>query len=310
MKRPTGVAAEASEAKKAKPEDTVVVLSDSEDEKKADAPPANRPAVAEASPAPPKDAAIATVPAARQAAEAGKSSSAVTAIATANANGGGGGSSSSSSSSGSGGGKMTKDQKMAIVQAMPWFQRIDTSNKMPQYTRRMMGELVRIFVETEHKDFVDFSPPVNDDLSKFHFLFKTSAAAEGSKLRQGLEQHGCPGIKCEMNVPPEFPMKPVFIRILHPKLTGGFVFNAGAICFEPLTPKGHCAAMSLPALCIALQAFFNETSGCAPLAVQKTSPDEKIPEYNYEAAAKEVKMIISAHGGGDKWSQQLKNMKS
>jgi len=181
----------------------------------------------------------------------------------------------------------------------------------PQYTRRMMGELVRLFVDTEHKDFVEFFPPIANDLSKFHFLFKTSAAEEGSQLRQSLEKHGCSGIKCEMNIPPDFPVKgPVFIRILHPKLSGGYVFSHGAICFEPLTPKGHSAAMSLPSLCIALQAFFNTSGGGGALKVERSSPDGTIREYNLADAQKEIKYIINAHSGGSAWSQQMKDMKS
>ena len=53
------------------------------------------------------------------------------------------------------------------------------------------------------------------------------------------------------------------VRVVYPKLQGGFVFGGGAICFEPLTPKGWASAMSLPALAIAIKGFFDCSSGVA-----------------------------------------------
>ena len=32
-------------------------------------------------------------------------------------------------------------------------------------------------------------------------------------------------------------MGPPFVRVVYPKLRGGYVFEHGAICFEALTPK-------------------------------------------------------------------------
>eukprot|EP00929_Paragymnodinium_shiwhaense_P041435 TRINITY_DN21514_c0_g1_i1.p1 TRINITY_DN21514_c0_g1~~TRINITY_DN21514_c0_g1_i1.p1 ORF type:complete len:314 (+),score=78.39 TRINITY_DN21514_c0_g1_i1:84-1025(+) len=203
----------------------------------------------------------------------------------------------------------TENQKRAELQAMEWFRRIDTSNKAHLFTRRMMGELVRMFVDKEHEDFIEFHPPVADDLSVFHFTLKTSAAEEGSKLRASLEKHRCHGIKCEMLVPPEFPCLPVFIRVLHPQLTGGNISPAGGVCFEPLTLQGHTPAMSLASLCVGLQAYFNQPS-FFPLTVQRTSPDDRIAEYNLEDAAREAKRMESQREKADKWMQQPQNLES
>ena len=32
-------------------------------------------------------------------------------------------------------------------------------------------------------------------------------------------------------------MSPPFVRVVYPKLRGGYIFEHGAICFEALTPK-------------------------------------------------------------------------
>lgn len=142
------------------------------------------------------------------------------------------------------------------VQELPWFGTVNTDGKPQQYVSRMMGEMKRIFCVPQG-DMV-FDPPKKPDLSLWEFVYKTEGVDKDSTLRKQLEQHKLAGVRCELSLPDNFPMGPPMIRVVHPKLTGGFVFSSGAICFEALTPKGWVTTMSLPSLTIALIAFFND----------------------------------------------------
>merc|ERR1712224_389931 len=91
------------------------------------------------------------------------------------------------------------------------------------------------------------------DLTQFEFLFPTEGIDSDSRFYKDLVKNKVEGVRCELNLPEGFPMKPPFIRVVHPRLTGGFVFGGGAVCFEPLTAQGWVSAMSLPSLAMALK---------------------------------------------------------
>lgn len=101
-------------------------------------------------------------------------------------------------------------------------------------------------------------------------------------------------------------MKPPFIRVTYPKLEGGFVFKAGAICFEPLTAQGWSLSMGLPALVIAIKGFFDNHD----LSVVSTGKDGVIKDYTLDAALRESEHIAKVHKGGSSWSVGVEKLKS
>ena len=44
-----------------------------------------------------------------------------------------------------------------------------------------------------------------------------------------------------VEIPDAYPHAPPFVRVVYPKLSGGFVTRSGAICAEALTPAGWSA---------------------------------------------------------------------
>lgn len=114
------------------------------------------------------------------------------------------------------------------------------------------------------------------------------------------------GVKFEMNIPIEFPMKPPFIRVVFPQIAGGYTWSTGAICFEALTESGWISTMSLVALANALVAFLNDKDN--PVRLVSVGDGKTIPAYNREAALREGRQINQAHQGS--WGNNRKDMKS
>eukprot|EP00392_Amoebophrya_sp_AT5.2_P000578 g579.t1 len=195
------------------------------------------------------------------------------------------------------------------------------------YVSRMTGECRRIFfpqsqsipapsssssgsseTEAHHASNILFHPPLKNDLSLWEFVYKTAAVDKDSVLRRQLEEHKLEGVRFELSVPDAFPMKPPMIRVLHPRLSGGFVFKSGAICFEPLTPTGWISTMAIPSLVEALIPMLNDRR--CPVKVTEVDAAGRIKGYTREAAEKEVEHIIKYHKGGSSWKENVADMKS
>lgn len=198
------------------------------------------------------------------------------------------------------------------VQELSWFSQVNLDGKPPTYCSRMLGECKRMFLTQEATEtnacFEFEQPPKRLDLSQFNFLYKASGMPHDCPLRKDLERCKVSGVTCELNIPETFPMAAPFIRVVYPKLKGGYIFASGAVCFEALTPQGWVTTMSLPSLAMALVAFFNCKE--RPVSVEHVGEGGVIKEYNFDAAKKEIAHIIRAHKDGSSWSQKREDMKS
>ncbi|CAD7973812.1 unnamed protein product [Amoebophrya sp. A120] len=195
---------------------------------------------------------------------------------------------------------------------LPWWGRINTDNKPQKFVSRMMGEAKKIFILKEHdpeQKMLIFDEPVLPDLSRWTFLYKTESIDKDSKLHKQLKSHNLAGVRFEINVPDEFPMMPPNLRVVHPKLSGSYVFSGGAICFEALTPKGWVITMTLASLAVAVVALLADSDLPAQVTDVGDMKTLTVPGYTREAAAREAKQIASAHRGGSSWSQSIANMK-
>jgi len=138
------------------------------------------------------------------------------------------------------------------------------------------------------------------DLSSWEVMLKSEHIGLESSLGRDLKRNNIPGVVLEMTVPHNYPMEPPFVRVKYPKLEGGYIFPHGAICFEPLTPKGWPQSMTLMHIAISLKAMFNSRQNVRVASVGDLKTG-KIDAYSREGAMKDHKKILAVHKGGDKW---------
>lgn len=198
-----------------------------------------------------------------------------------------------------------------------WFAHICTDGKEMRFAKRMMGEVRNLFSEKgraeQERDgiifvpgqFIDPDTPFKLDL--WHVWLKTEGINEDSRLFKDLKHHNLDGVVLEIQVPGEFPLKPPFVRVKYPKLSGGYIFEHGAICFEPLTPKGWPVAMQMSALMISIKGIldYNPVGVSSPGNRQTLTVDG----YTMEGAQRDYQAVVRAHDGGSKWID-LKNVRS
>ena len=137
---------------------------------------------------------------------------------------------------------------------------VNLEGKPIKFVKRTMGEAKRLLSAEGLKEAEEsgykFSLRDKENLSKWFVQLK-DLNPEG-KLVADLKKNGLdPCIDLEIILPDGFPMEPPFARVLYPQLRGGYVFERGGICFEPLTKKGWVPSMTLPALAIAIKGIFD-----------------------------------------------------
>lgn len=138
--------------------------------------------------------------------------------------------------------------------------------------------------------------PMGDGTNLYHWKITMSKFPEQSKLSLDLLKHGLSSVELDMTIPANFPHKPPFIRVVYPKLSGGFVFDHGAICFEGLTDHGWSPAMNLFHLSLCIKALLDE--GAARVQGVGNRQNKEIPEYNADAAKKDFAHIMKVHKDG------------
>jgi len=192
-----------------------------------------------------------------------------------------------------------------------WFKHRNTDCKEHKFTKRMIGELKKIYNKEgrtdQIKNGVVFRPAqrIIDkdhtfDMVKWHVWLTTDKINPESKLYEGLKSRDLKGVLMECEITEKYPITPPFVRVVHPKLSGGYVFSHGAICFEPLTPKGWPVAMTLTSLFVAIKAIFDYN----PVSVVGAGNAEtlEIPEYSYKNARQDYQTVLKAHENGATWA--------
>jgi hypothetical protein len=125
------------------------------------------------------------------------------------------------------------------------------------------------------------------------------ARRPGRELRAALEELGCPGVSFEVRFPPDYPLAPVFLRVLSPLFAPrtGHVTAGGAICSKLLTADGWAPGMQLAAL---LQSVVHEMTACGygHSEVGPTGPACAVAggTYRLEDAASAYRCFARAHG--------------
>eukprot|EP00931_Biecheleriopsis_adriatica_P009792 TRINITY_DN11087_c0_g1_i1.p1 TRINITY_DN11087_c0_g1~~TRINITY_DN11087_c0_g1_i1.p1 ORF type:complete len:430 (+),score=128.82 TRINITY_DN11087_c0_g1_i1:116-1291(+) len=172
--------------------------------------------------------------------------------------------------------------------------------KPMKFIKRSMGEAKRLLCEAglaEAKEAgYKFSLIDRDNLSKW--LVQITDLNPDGKLIADLRKHELePLVDLELSLPDGFPLEPPFARVVYPQLHGGYVFQRGGICFEPLTKKGWVPSMTLPALAIAIKGILDY--GEVRVAGVGNKEKRTVPHYTEEGARKDHAYISNAHREGE-----------
>eukprot|EP00440_Ansanella_granifera_P002899 gb/GFBE01003165.1/.p1 GENE.gb/GFBE01003165.1/~~gb/GFBE01003165.1/.p1 ORF type:complete len:347 (+),score=81.16 gb/GFBE01003165.1/:1-1041(+) len=178
------------------------------------------------------------------------------------------------------------------------FAKLD--GKPLKFVKRAMGEAKRLLcakgLEEAEKSGYSFCLKDQENLAKW--MVQLRDLNPDGKLMAGLKRHRLdPCIDLELILPDGFPLEPPFARVLYPQLSGGYVFERGGICFEPLTPKGWVPSMTLPALAIAIKGILDY--GEVQVSGVGNRETRTVPHYTEAGARKDAKHITDAHRGGE-----------
>jgi ubiquitin-protein ligase len=178
------------------------------------------------------------------------------------------------------------------------FAKLD--GKPLKFVKRAMGEARRLLcgsgLDEAKTSGYEFILADKENLSKW--IVKLRDLNPDGQLSKELAQHKLePCIDLELSLPNGFPMEPPFARVLYPQLSGGFVFQHGGICFEPLTTKGWVPSMTLPALAIAIKGIMD--FGDVRVAGTGNKSLRTIPQYTEQGARQDHSYILSAHRNGE-----------
>ncbi|CAE7873611.1 Ubiquitin-conjugating enzyme E2Q-like protein [Symbiodinium microadriaticum] len=174
------------------------------------------------------------------------------------------------------------------------------SGKPMRYVKRTMGEAKRLLspegLAEAEKSGYRFCLKDKENLARW-FVQLRDINPDG-KLAADLKKHNLDAsIDLELVLPDGFPMEPPFVRVVYPQLKGGFVFERGGICFEPLTQKGWAPSMTLPTLAIAIKGILDY--GDVRIAGVGDRANRTVAHYTEEGARKDHTAISAAHRGGD-----------
>lgn len=117
-------------------------------------------------------------------------------------------------------------------------------------TKRLMKEFHDV---SRKNDFKIFSAElVRDNL--YDWNVKLHTIDGDSLLHRDMVETGAKYILLNITFPENFPFAPPFLRVLAPRIEGGFVLDGGAICMELLTPKGWSSAYTVEAVILQFSA--------------------------------------------------------
>eukprot|EP00434_Breviolum_minutum_P043714 symbB.v1.2.038979.t1/scaffold6275.1/size19478/1 len=210
----------------------------------------------------------------------------------------GSGSSSLPGTSSQGSGSGLKTEKAPLQEVDLSFAKLD--GKPIKFVKRTMGEARRLLspegLAEAEKSGYKFCLKDKENLSKW--LVQLKDLNPDGKLVADLQKHSLDAqIDLELILPDGFPMEPPFARVVYPQLRGGYVFERGGICFEPLTQKGWVPSMTLPALAIAIKGIFDY--GEVRVAGVGDKATRTVKHYTEEGARKDHTAISAAHRGGE-----------
>ena len=125
--------------------------------------------------------------------------------------------------------------------------------------KRLMKEFSLISKSTVETSELFSAELVEDNLYEWNIML--FSVDPESQLYQDMKDHNIPHILLNLSFPDNFPFAPPFMRVVKPKIRGGFVLDGGAICMELLTPSGWSSAYTVEAIVVQFTALIAKGKG-------------------------------------------------
>ena len=152
-------------------------------------------------------------------------------------------------------------------------------------TKRLMKEFLLISKSCEDKDSC-FSAELVDD-SLFEWNIKLFTVDPDSELHKDMQELNHPHVLLNLRFPDNFPFAPPFMRVVKPRIDGGFVLDGGAICMELLTPSGWSSAYTVEAIVMQFAALVVKGKG----RIDKKSKSD----FSRREAESSFKKLVKTH---------------
>lgn len=150
-------------------------------------------------------------------------------------------------------------------------------------TKRLMKEFHDCCRKCDSKIFT--AELVNDNL--YEWNIKLHKIDTDSMLNRDLLETGTKFILLNVSFPENFPFAPPFMRVLAPRIEGGFVLDGGAICMELLTPKGWSSAYTVEAIILQFSAAVVKGKGRIDRSTKKA--------FSKKEAEQAYKRLVKTH---------------
>lgn len=160
-----------------------------------------------------------------------------------------------------------------------------------QATDRLMKELREIYKSDSYKRGVFKVELVNDSL--YEWNVKLMIVDSDSKLHEDLQQlrekEGRDYILLNLLFKENYPFEPVFVRVVSPCLSGGYVLSGGAICMELLTKQGWSSAYTVEAIILQISATLVKGKARILFSGQKSQ------QYSLARAQQSYRSLVKIH---------------
>ena len=125
------------------------------------------------------------------------------------------------------------------------------------YSKRLMAEYKRA-VQSDPA-VTGFSVELVDPDSMYVWKLKVHRA-DNEKLQGQMTEFNIPFIEIEITFPAEYPIKPPFVRIIHPhfRTMTGHITAGGSLCMEALSNSGWVPSTSVEALIIQIRSVLSD----------------------------------------------------
>jgi len=151
--------------------------------------------------------------------------------------------------------------------------------------KRLMKEFSKLSKDAEVNCGSFSVELVEDNLYEWNIML-LSVDPE-SKLHEDMKDLNVSHILLNLTFPDNFPFSPPFMRVVKPRIRGGFVLDGGAICMELLTKSGWTGAYSVEAIVVQFAALV--TKGNGRIDKKTTS------EFSKKEAEASFKSLVKTH---------------
>eukprot|EP00794_Sanderia_malayensis_P018757 gene18757-20648_t len=152
-------------------------------------------------------------------------------------------------------------------------------------TKRLMREFLQLSQNTQCSKPIFAVELVEDSLFEWHV--KLFSIDPDSPLQYDMNEMGLTFISLNLSFPDNFPFSPPFMRVVRPKIEGGFVLDGGAICMELLTPSGWSSAYTVEAMIMQFAALVVKGKG----RIDKTAKGD----FTKKDAESSFKKLVKTH---------------